>query len=225
MSPPVNDDEAAPRPPTPASPHTRSGRALTIALGTMFLIVLALLARGPRRPPRVPAGPSAPTTQASEPRPPSEERLERAIAGLRGLPELDDEHAKEMLSAIASAGPSDAGMLLTDGASPPTLGSSAPRAVRFAVVVVRYRGAQLAPQDAPARKDAFARALELRELAKKDFAAAVRLGDAGSSLDIGTVRKGDLEPGIEYELFTLPKGELSEVIDAPRGFWIMRRLE
>ncbi len=191
----------------------------------MFLVVLGVLARGPRRPPRSPAPAPLAAAQGSEPKRPAEERLERAIAELQTMPELDDERAKAMLSAIASAERSDAGMLLPDGAVPPPLPSSAPRAARFGVVVVRYRGAQLAPLEAPQRREALARAIVLRELAVKDFAAAVRAGDPGSTIDVGSVRRGDLEPAIEYLLFVLPKGEVSEVVDAPRGYWIMRRVD
>lgn len=192
----------------------------------MFLVLVAILARGPRRAPRLPppAPPSA-AAEGSEPKRPAEQRLDRALAELQSLPEFDDERAKAVLSAIASAERSDAGMLLPDGAVPPPLPSSAPRAARFGVVVVRYRGAQLAPIDAPPRRDAYAKALALREIALKDFAGAVKLGDPGSTIDVGSVRRGDLEPAIEYLLFVLPKGEVSEVVDAPRGYWIMRRID
>jgi hypothetical protein len=224
MASPANDDDA-PRARPPATPG-RSGRALTIALGAMFVVTLIILGRGPRRTPH-PAAPSSapPPLETASGKLPPEERLERAIADLRALPELDDQEAREVLSAMASAGPNDAGLLLADGAVPPPLPPSAPKSVRFGVVVVRYRGAQLAPPEAPTRGEAIARARMLREMAAKDFATAVKAGDAGSANDIGTVRRGDLEPGIEYELFSLPKGGLSEVIDAPRGFWIMRRID
>jgi hypothetical protein len=226
MAAPANDDDAGRSPPRPPRGPRAGGRALTIALGTMFLLLVALLARGPRRHPRQPQ-PAPPVAAAagSQAKPPAEQRLDRALAELESMPELDDERAKAVLSAIASAERSDAGMLLPDGAVPPPLPSSAPRAARFGVVVVRYRGAQLAPLDAPPRRDAYAKALALREIALKDFAGAVKLGDPGSTIDVGGVRRGDLEPAIEYLLFVLPKGEVSEVVDAPRGYWIMRRID
>jgi parvulin-like peptidyl-prolyl isomerase len=60
--------------------------------------------------------------------------------------------------------------------------------------------------------------------AKLDFAAAVTKGDRGSTTDAGHVPLGVLEPAAEYLLFTLPKGEvLSEPVDTPRGYWILRR--
>jgi hypothetical protein len=38
--------------------------------------------------------------------------------------------------------------------------------------------------------------------------------------------RGVLEPGVEYVLFTLKKGEVyGEPIDTPRGYWILRRSE
>jgi hypothetical protein len=39
------------------------------------------------------------------------------------------------------------------------------------------------------------------------------------------VKRGILEPGIEYVLFTTPKGEVAEVVEAPRGYWVMKRLD
>ena len=34
-----------------------------------------------------------------------------------------------------------------------------------------------------------------------------------------------LELGVEYALFTLAPGQVSEPVDTPRGFWIMKRIE
>jgi hypothetical protein len=97
--------------------------------------------------------------------------------------------------------------------------------VRFGVVLVKYHGAQLAPDAAPARGVCLERARTLARLARDDFPAAVRGGDKGSREDVGTVRRGVLEPGTEYVLFTLPVGGTSEVLDTPRGFWIVRRIK
>ena len=66
--------------------------------------------------------------------------------------------------------------------------------------------------------------IDVAELAKTDFAAAVKGGDQGSALDIGAVHRGILEPGTQYVVFTLPPGSVSEVLDTPRGFWIVRRI-
>lgn len=220
-----DEDDARATPALATRRAARSGRATTIALGAIFVVVIALLARGPRRAHRAqpPAGPAS--SQGEEAKGAGEERLERAIADLRVLPELQDDRAKEVLSALAYAGPSDAGFLLPDGATPPPLASTAPKSVHFGLVVVRYRGAQLAPAAAPPRAEALAHANALHDLAQRDFAAAVKAGDLGSALDVGGVRRGDLEPALQYVLFSLPKGGISEVVDAPRGFWIMRRID
>jgi hypothetical protein len=226
MTAPADDDDGAPHRPRTRERTIPPERSLTIALGALFVLTVVLLvAKSPRKPPPPRTAATASASSTDPATPPAEDRLERAIAELRARPEFeDDEHAKEMLSAMASAGPSDAGMLLPDGAVPPALGPNDPKSVRFGVVLVRYRGAQLAPAESPLRAAALERAHSLRVLAKNDFAAAVTAGDPGSMKDIGTVQRGDLEPAIEYELFHLPVGEVSEVVDAPRGFWIMRRI-
>jgi parvulin-like peptidyl-prolyl isomerase len=43
--------------------------------------------------------------------------------------------------------------------------------------------------------------------------------------DAGTIPRGVLEPTVEYALFTLKPGDVSDPIDTPRGFWIVRRIE
>jgi hypothetical protein len=116
------------------------------------------------------------------------------------------------------------------GSSPPPssarpLPPGAPRSVHFGVILVQYRGAQFAPDGAPFKPDALQRARTLAELARKDFKAAVKQGDPGSDEDVGRISRGKLEPGPEYELFTLAPGGVSDPIDTPRGYWIARRIE
>jgi hypothetical protein len=42
----------------------------------------------------------------------------------------------------------------------------------------------------------------------------------------GTMRRGILEPHVEYALFTLDKGAVyPEPIETPRGYWVMRRIK
>ncbi len=113
---------------------------------------------------------------------------------------------------------------LPDGRKVPELPAGAPKQVGFGVVVVAYRGAQLAAADARTKKDAKVRADSLIAEAKRDFAAAVAQGDRGSTKDAGHVPRDVLEPAPEFVLFSLPKGEVaSEAIDTPRGYWIVRR--
>lgn len=120
---------------------------------------------------------------------------------------------------------SDAGVTLLSGDAPPGLTAEAPKKVRFGVVLVQYRGAQGAPPTSRPRDAALTLAKELSEAAKGDFKAAVAKGDKGSNEDLGYIPRGVLEPAPEYELFSLSKGGVSGVVDTPRGFWIVRRIE
>lgn len=115
------------------------------------------------------------------------------------------------------------GALLPSGEEPPPLPANAPKSVSFGVVLVQFRGAQGAPKDARSREEAETLAKELAELAKKDFAAAVKKGDKGSMEDAGSMPKNILEPAPNYVLFTTPVGEVSDPVATPRGFWIVRR--
>ena len=91
---------------------------------------------------------------------------------------------------------------------------------------MNYDGAEGAPEKgARHRAEALSLATRLAEEAKTDFHAVVARGDSGSSDDVGAVTRGVLEPGSEAVLFGLPVGGVSGVIDTPRGFWIVKRLE
>jgi hypothetical protein len=112
----------------------------------------------------------------------------------------------------------------------PPLPLNAPRQVRFGVVLVSYAGAQpsAAVGARPAKRskdEAKALADRLRVTAETDFHAAVQQGDAGSADDVGHVLQGILEPPLEYQLFTLPPGQIAGPWDTPRGFWIVRRID
>ena len=88
-----------------------------------------------------------------------------------------------------------------------------------------FAGAQGAPPGARPKKDALELATKLASDAKTDFHAAVIRGDSGSSDDIGRIPRGVLEPAVEYTLFTLPSGAVSDPIETPRGYWIAKRTE
>jgi hypothetical protein len=120
---------------------------------------------------------------------------------------------------------SGAGFVMTDGTPVPPLPPSAPRTVRFGVVLVSYAGAEDAPRSARSKHDALELADKLAAQAKTDFHAAVRRGDEGSADDVGSMRRGVLEPAPEYVLFSLPAGGVSDPIDTPRGYWIIKRIE
>ena len=122
-----------------------------------------------------------------------------------------------------------AGLAMPDGTPVPPLPFTAPREVRFGVVLVSYSGAQpSAGAGRPAsrsRDEAKALAAKLLATAQQDFHAAVQQGDAGSSDDVGRVRRGVLEPAPEYVLFTLSVDSVAGPVDTPRGYWIVKRLE
>ncbi|MDI1432858.1 MULTISPECIES: peptidylprolyl isomerase [Polyangium] len=123
-------------------------------------------------------------------------------------------------------GPVDAGgTLLLTGEAPPPLAGEAPKSVIFGVVLVQYKGAQGAPPNARPREEALTLAKQLAEEAKTDFKAAVAKGDKGSMENAGRLPRGILEPAPEYVLFSLAKGAVSEVVDTPRGYWILQRVE
>lgn len=126
----------------------------------------------------------------------------------------------------AAASDNDPFDRLPNGQPVPPLPHSAPESVRFGVIQFPYRGAELAPKDAPSKSEALARAQKALSKAKKSFDKAVQLGSSGSTADAGNMPRGVLEPAVQYALFTLAKGQIcSEPIDTPRGYWIVRRNE
>lgn len=114
---------------------------------------------------------------------------------------------------------------MPDGTPVPPLPPGAPKAVRFGVVLVSYAGAEGAAAGTRSKREALDLATKLAGDARSDFHGAVRRGDDGSADDAGSIARGILELAVEYFLFTLPVGQVSEPIDTPRGFWIVKRLE
>ena len=112
-----------------------------------------------------------------------------------------------------------------DGTPVPPLPEKTPKIVRFGVVLVQYQGAQGAAANARPKDAARELALRLAIDAKTDFHGAVQRGDSGSSADLGRIPRGVLEPAPEYVLFTLAPGSVSDPIETPRGYWIVKRIE
>lgn len=107
-----------------------------------------------------------------------------------------------------------------------TLPPGAPTDVVFGAILVTFEGAQGAPSKARSKSAALEIAKKIESAALSSFEDAVKLGDPGSMANAGTMRRGILEPSVEYALFTLAKGEVySEPIETPRGYWIMRRIK
>ncbi|MFO0676420.1 MAG: peptidylprolyl isomerase [Polyangiaceae bacterium] len=114
---------------------------------------------------------------------------------------------------------------LPDAAERVAVTGSGPRSVRAGVILVAYAGAEGAGSTARSRDAARALADSLATAARSDFKAAVARGDSGSVEDIGRIPRGVLEKAVESELFALPVGDVSAVVDTPRGYWIAKRLE
>ena len=152
----------------------------------------------------------------------------KADAGVATAAYTESDAAPEPVGAPLPAWtPHDGGVGFTmpGGAPVPQLDPDAPRSVRFGVVLVTYAGAEDAPRSARAKHDALELAGTLAAQAKDDFHAAVRKGDEGSADDIGWMHRRVIEPAPEYVLFSLPVGGVSDPIDTPRGYWIVKRIE
>jgi PPIC-type PPIASE domain len=118
------------------------------------------------------------------------------------------------------------GLLPASDAEPGAqLPSGLPKMVRFGVILVKYRGAQDAPASSRSKAEALGLARSLAEAARADFKAQVSRGDPGSMDDAGRIPRGVLEPSAEYALFTLSPGGVSDPVDTPRGYWIVKRIE
>ena len=105
------------------------------------------------------------------------------------------------------------------------LPTGSPKMVRFGVILIQYRGAQAAPASSRSKDDALILARSVAEAARADFKSQVARGDPGSMDDAGRIARGYLEPSVEYALFTLTAGSVSEPVDTPRGYWIVKRIE
>jgi PPIC-type PPIASE domain len=103
--------------------------------------------------------------------------------------------------------------------------SGAPRSVKLGVVLVAFAGAEGAPSNARSKKDALVIAERLGAEAKTDFHHAVTSGDSGSSDDIGRIPRGVLDPRTEISVFALAPGDVSDVLETPRGYWIVKRID
>ncbi len=137
------------------------------------------------------------------------------------------EAVEEMVRQATPDSRVDAGVgsKMADGTAVPDLPAKAPKQVRFGVILVSYAGAQGASPTARAKAAASDLAVKLASDARTDFKGTVAKGDPGSSEDVGRVPRGVLELAPEYALFTLPVNGVSEPIDTPKGFWIVKRTE
>lgn len=111
------------------------------------------------------------------------------------------------------------------GEAAPPLPSSAPKSVVFGAVIIEYRGAQGVPRTARTKEEAAALAKEIAALARDDFAKAIAKGDKGSLENLGAMPRGVFEPLVEFSLFSLEVGKVSDPVDSPRGFYVFKRIE
>lgn len=182
-----------------------------LVLGTVGLLVY----------PAVHRASSPPTTAADAGAPPASDAGADAAADA-GAGDTDAEAPAEPTAPGEAVDPAAAG---TAAAGKSPLAPDAPKTVVFGVILVQYKGAQLAPTNARTREAALELARQLAEEAKADFKAAVAKGDKGSMENAGRLPRGMLEPGPENVLFSLPKGGVSDPVDTPTGYWIVQRIE
>ena len=82
----------------------------------------------------------------------------------------------------------------------------------------------MVPQGFRSRSEALQLAEAALASASLDMKQALAQGDPGSTKDTGWIRQNVLEKYVEYRIFSLKKGELlPQVIDTPRGLWIVKR--
>jgi hypothetical protein len=194
-------------------------RWLTILLGAIAVglaLVVAYRAVGERQ---VTAHDTARDAEAQDAAPDAREdaasKTTDPFADLTGNPGTDDHRGEEM----------GAGWRLPDGRLPPALPPNSPKQVRLGVVLMTFAGAQGAPPGARSKTDAMGLAQKLAIDAKTDFHSAVVRGDSGSADDIGHVPRRVLELATEYVAFTMAVGSVSDPLETPRGYWIIKRLD
>jgi hypothetical protein len=187
------------------SPFGAMQRHTPVALGGLAIVAVgALVWRGTvYRPGRSETGPDGGTLSSS--------RTARDAGASPG----------DLGSAIAR----DASAWDLPDAATTVLPAGSPKIVRFGVVLVTYRGAEGAPATARPKDEALRLVRTIAEAAQADFRGAVTKGDPGSMDDAGRMPRGVLEPPVEYVLFTLRTGQVSEPVDTPRGYWILRRID
>jgi len=200
-------------------------RRVTIALGLAVVgLALWIVARSFRAP--VPIGHDPATSEGG-----ADDGGSLFAYSEGGQAQSDDGAPWQPSGGFANEPRADGGLVATlpDGTPVPALPSTAPRQVRFGVILVTYTGAQPsaggARPVARSKDDARILAERLAAAARQDFHGAVQQGDTGSADDLGQVKAGILEPSPEYLLFTLPAGGIAGPVDTPRGYWIVKRLE
>ncbi len=106
-----------------------------------------------------------------------------------------------------------------------------PQKIKAAHILVMYKGAARAPQEITLSKEqAYKKAKNLLERIKagEDFSELARKhSDCPSSAqggELGEFGKGDMVKPFEEAAFNLKKGKISEIVETPFGFHIIKRI-
>jgi hypothetical protein len=119
----------------------------------------------------------------------------------------------------------DAGLTLPTLTIDAALPTGGPRSVKLGIVMITFAGAEGAPPGARPKGQAKELADGLLSMARADFHQAVGKGDTGSGDDLGRFPRGILDPNVEAVVFSLGQNDVSEVVETPRGYWIVKRLD
>jgi hypothetical protein len=198
-------------------------RWTALALFALFAGSAGLLVYEMRAPAHAQVSADIPVAVDAAPPDAAAEPADASTASADGGPADGGSDAPVPIEAAALTATADAGASLLTGEIPPPLEPNAPKAVKWGCIILTYKGAQGAKQNARSREEALKLAESIAADAKQDFKAAVSRGDPGSQESLGTIQRGFLEPAPEYVLFSLAKGGVSDPVDTPRGFWIIKR--
>lgn len=135
------------------------------------------------------------------------------------------EHAAE------KAAEPDAGVPETVAAQPSAIEAILDAGSPLAAVAAPRGGVQIGAVvfsfESGTRSKTMAKALaeKTMELAARDFAAAVKTGDEGSTTDLGTLPQGTLEADVEAAIVQIAPGQVGGPVETPRSYWVVRRIK
>ena len=162
-----------------------------------------------------------------------------ALACDKGSPSPAAGASMESISAIATTSASSsptAPALSAAATATAAIGSvetSPPETIIAQHVLVTYRGAKRAPKGVTRTKvEAKARAQEVvsKVRAGTAFEDVVKTysddqGSADRMGSLGKFHKGDMDPAFSNAAFTLKVGEVSDVVETPFGFHVIKRTQ